>query len=155
MSEEKKNIKEMTFREAMDELNRTVELLEGDTLELEESLEKYKHGVVLLAHLKGELNNAQVQVEELMGKIEAEGRKSVMEGVPTALPSLVKSIRIQEKAAGIGFPSQRGEQLKKELLPEGEDDEAWGELLFDLVAEANKRGINVDNALEKAKGFFH
>ena len=72
MSEEKKNIKEMTFREAMDELNRTVELLEGDTLELEESLEKYKYGVELLAHLKGELNNAQVQVEELMGKIEAE-----------------------------------------------------------------------------------
>lgn len=83
-----------------------------------------------------------------------EGRKSVMEGVPTALPSLVKSIRIQEKAAGIGFPSQRGEQLKKELLPEGEDDEAWGELLFDLVAVANKRGINVDNALEKANMRF-
>lgn len=72
MSEENKNIKEMSFREAMDELNRTVELLEGDTLELEASLEKYKYGVELLAHLKSELNCAQVQVEELMGKIEAE-----------------------------------------------------------------------------------
>ena len=72
MTNETKNIKDMTFREAMDELNKTVTLLEGDTLELEESLEKYKFGVELLAHLKGELNNAQVQVEELMGKIEAE-----------------------------------------------------------------------------------
>ena len=72
MANENKNIKDMTFREAMDELNNTVSLLEGDTLELEESLEKYKYGVELLAHLKGELNNAQVQVEELMGKIEAE-----------------------------------------------------------------------------------
>ncbi|MDO5426704.1 MAG: exodeoxyribonuclease VII small subunit [Coriobacteriia bacterium] len=72
MANETKNIKDMTFREAMDELNKTVTLLEGDTLELEESLEKYKFGVELLAHLKGELNNAQVQVEELMGKIEAE-----------------------------------------------------------------------------------
>ena len=72
MANENKNIKDMTFREAMDELNNTVALLEGDTLELEESLEKYKYGVELLAHLKGELNNAQVQVEELMGKIEAE-----------------------------------------------------------------------------------
>ena len=72
MANETKNIKDMTFREAMDELNKTVALLEGDTLELEESLEKYKFGVELLAHLKGELNNAQVQVEELMGKIEAE-----------------------------------------------------------------------------------
>ena len=72
MENENINIKDMTFREAMDELNNTVTLLEGDTLELEESLEKYKYGVELLAHLKGELNNAQVQVEELMGKIEAE-----------------------------------------------------------------------------------
>ena len=72
MEQENKNIKEMTFREAMDQLNQTVELLEGDTLELEESLKKYKYGVELLAHLKAELNNAQVQVEELMGRIEAE-----------------------------------------------------------------------------------
>ena len=72
MTIETKNIKDMSFREAMDELNKTVALLEGDTLELEESLEKYKFGVELLAHLKGELNNAQVQVEELMGKIEAD-----------------------------------------------------------------------------------
>ena len=67
-----KNINELSFREAMDELNNTVSLLEGDSLELEDSLEKYKYGVELLAHLKLELNNAQVQVEELMGKIEAE-----------------------------------------------------------------------------------
>lgn len=67
---EEKNIKDLSFREAMTELNQTVELLEGDTLELEESLEKYKYGVELLSHLKAQLDNAQVQVEELMGKIE-------------------------------------------------------------------------------------
>ena len=67
---EAKNIKDLSFREAMTELNQTVELLEGDTLELEESLEKYKYGVELLSHLKAQLDNAQVQVEELMGKIE-------------------------------------------------------------------------------------
>lgn len=66
------NVSEMSFRVAMDELNKTVLLLEGNTLELEESLEKYKYGVELLAHLKKSLNNAQLQVEELMGKIEAE-----------------------------------------------------------------------------------
>lgn len=72
MNEMNKNINEMTFREAMEQLNNTVALLEGDTLELEESLERYKYGVELLAYLKSQLNNAQVQVEELMGKIEAE-----------------------------------------------------------------------------------
>ena len=68
--DEGKKIKDLSFREAMTELNQTVELLEGDTLELEESLEKYKYGVELLSHLKAQLDNAQVQVEELMGKIE-------------------------------------------------------------------------------------
>ena len=72
MDENKKNIEELSFREAMDELNSTVSLLEGDTLELEASLDKYKYGVELLAYLKIQLNSAQVQVEELMGKIEAE-----------------------------------------------------------------------------------
>lgn len=72
MELDQKNIEKMTFREAMDELNGVVELLEGDTLELEESLEKYKYGVELLSYLKKQLDGAQVQVEELMGKIEAE-----------------------------------------------------------------------------------
>lgn len=72
MEENNKNINEMSFRQAMDELNNTVALLEGDTLELEESLAKYKYGVELLAYLKARLDTAQVQVEELMGKIESE-----------------------------------------------------------------------------------
>ena len=72
MEEQTKNINEMTFRQAMEELNNTVALLEGDSLELEESLTKYKYGVELLSFLKGQLNNAQVQVEELMEKIEAD-----------------------------------------------------------------------------------
>lgn len=72
MENNKKNIEEMSFREAMDQLNNTVSLLEGDTLELEESLREYKYGVELLTHLKKQLDNTQVQVEELMGKIEAE-----------------------------------------------------------------------------------
>ena len=32
-----------------------------------------------------------------------EGKKSVLEGVPKGLPSLVKAQRIQDKAAGVGF----------------------------------------------------
>ena len=65
-----KKIEDMSFREAMDELNKIVTELESNTLELEDSLDKYKQGVELLAALKSRLNVAQVQVEELMGKIE-------------------------------------------------------------------------------------
>lgn len=75
-----------------------------------------------------------------------EGRKSVLEGVPASLPPLVKSVRLQEKAAGIGF---------KEIdtpaeLSEDMDSEQFGEMLFSLIHWAHDHGINADDALAGA-----
>ena len=61
---------DMTFREAMSELNGIVEALESNTLELEESLVKYEQGIALLRFLKESLNTAQQKVEVLMGELE-------------------------------------------------------------------------------------
>lgn len=61
---------DMTFREAMSELNGIVEVLESNTLELEESLVKYERGIALLRFLKESLNTAQQKVEVLMGELE-------------------------------------------------------------------------------------
>ena len=55
----------LTFREAMNELNSIVEQLESNTLELEESLVKYERGIALLRYLRASLNNAQQKVEIL------------------------------------------------------------------------------------------
>lgn len=75
-----------------------------------------------------------------------EGRRSVLEGVPASLPPLVKALRMQQKASGIGY--QRPEQ---DLTPcEGMTEEAFGDLLFALVHWANRHGINPDDALAKA-----
>lgn len=63
-------IEKMTFRQAMSELTNTVNLLEGNTLELEQSLKQYEYGVALLNSLQKRLNCAQQQVEELMGRVE-------------------------------------------------------------------------------------
>lgn len=60
----------LSFREAMNELNGIVEQLESNTLELEESLEKYERGVALLRYLRTSLNQAQQKVEVLMGELE-------------------------------------------------------------------------------------
>lgn len=60
---------DMTFREAMSELNGIVEALESNTLELEESLVKYERGIALLRFLKESLNTAQQKVEVLMGEL--------------------------------------------------------------------------------------
>ena len=68
---ELKNISDMTFREAMAELDRTVGVLESNTLELEDSLKAYERGVALLADLKARLTNAQQKVDTLMGQLDA------------------------------------------------------------------------------------
>lgn len=79
-----------------------------------------------------------------------EGRKSVLEGVPASLPPLVKAVRLQEKAAGIGF------QMPEEPLELNENmtEEQFGQLLFGLIHWAHNRGINADSALSKANHHF-
>lgn len=75
-----------------------------------------------------------------------EGRKSVLEGVPASLPPLVKAVRMQEKAAGIGY------KLPDDAvsLDQDMDETQFGDLLFRLVHWAHQRGINADDALCRA-----
>ena len=47
-----------------------------------------------------------------------EGKKSVLEGVPNGLPSLVKANRIQDKVAGVGFDWEKPEQVFEKLQEE-------------------------------------
>ena len=89
------------------------------------------------------------------------GNKRVLSGVPTALPSLIKSFRIQEKAANVGFDwEQRADvwnKVKEELkefeaeLQNNEDSKAeqeLGDVLFSIVNAARLYGLNPDTALE-------
>ena len=79
-----------------------------------------------------------------------EGRKSVLEGVPAGPPPLVKAVRLQEKAAGIGYSKiDNPSPLRDEM-----DEEQLGDLLFQLVHWAHERGINADDALSKANQRF-
>jgi len=66
-----KPIEELSFREAMAELDGIVGILESNSLELEESLKSYERGVALLSALKSKLNQAQQKVDVLMGELEA------------------------------------------------------------------------------------
>ena len=69
---DRKPIEELTFREAMAELDGIVRVLESNSLELEDSLVSYERGVSLLRALQGRLNEAQQKVEVLMGELEGE-----------------------------------------------------------------------------------
>lgn len=95
-----------------------------------------------------------------------EGKKSVLEGVPRSLPSLVKAVRIQDKARGVGFDwdneSQVWEKVNEELAEfKAEADansdkieEEFGDVLFSLINYARFKGINPDDALERTNRKF-
>ena len=67
-----KPVEELSFREAMAELDGIVGVLESNTLELEDSLASYERGVALLSALQGRLAEAQQKVDVLMGELAPE-----------------------------------------------------------------------------------
>ena len=100
------------------------------------------------------------------------GNSSVLEGVPKALPALVKAIRIQDKARGVGFDWEKKEQVwekveeemqefKKEFNveePSQIDQQKamaeFGDLLFSLVNYARFIDIDPEEALERTNKKF-
>lgn len=95
------------------------------------------------------------------------GNKTVLAGVPSSLPSLIKAYRIQEKAANVGFDWEQREdvwdKVKEELgeveaeMRKGDTDneeKEFGDLLFSIVNAARLYGVNPDTALEKTNRKF-
>lgn len=100
------------------------------------------------------------------------GNKSVLEGVPKSLPALVKAIRIQDKARGVGFDWERKEQVWEKVEEEMQEfknefnaasNEAinkekamaeFGDLLFSLVNYARFIDIDPEEALERTNKKF-
>jgi MazG family protein len=91
----------------------------------------------------------------------AEGKKSVLSGVPKSLPAMVKAMRLQEKAKQVGFEWETKEQVwekieeeKNELLyavNTGNDEqieEEAGDLFFSVINYVRFLNVDAENALE-------
>ncbi len=104
---------------------------------------------------------------EKLKQREKDGNKTVLSGVPVALPSLIKAQRVQEKARNVGFDWERPEdvwdKVDEELaelraeVERGDRDAAtseFGDFLFSLVNAARLYHINPDNALERTNRKF-
>ena len=95
-----------------------------------------------------------------------EGKKSVLEGVPSSLPALVKAARIQEKVKGIGFDWDNIDdvwaKVQEELnefhdevrLKSDKKEEEFGDLLFSLINYARFVDVNPENALSLTNNKF-
>ncbi len=114
-------------------------------------------------HIYGDILVAdEEEVKKNWEKIKLkEGKKSVLEGVPSGLPALVKANRIQDKAAGVGFdweaPEQVWEKVQEELKELHDEtnngtertiEREFGDVLFSMVNYARFLNINPENALE-------
>jgi exodeoxyribonuclease VII small subunit len=71
---------DLSFGEALGELETIVASLESGALELEDSLDRYERGVALLRSLQGRLAEAQQKVTVLLGELEVEAAEDASEG---------------------------------------------------------------------------
>jgi XTP/dITP diphosphohydrolase len=98
---------------------------------------------------------------------EKDGNKSVLSGVPSALPSLIKAYRIQDKARNVGFDWEDKQdvwakvheelgELEAELRKEDKENSTreLGDFLFSVINAARLYKLNPDNALEMTNRKF-
>ena len=129
--------------------------------------------------VKANTANEVLQTWEQRKTQEKDGNKTVLSGVPDALPSLVKAYRIQDKARNVGFDWKERRDVwtkAKEEIGEYEAEverifssaeteeekeaakrhatEEFGDVLFSLINAARLYKINPDNALEHTNQKF-
>lgn len=134
----------------------------GDVLEGINKKLIYRH-----PHVFGDVdvNGSPKKVEENWEALklkEKGGNKRVLEGVPAAMPALVKANRIQEKASGVGFDWEYKEQVWDKVKEEVNElsheidkvdkdkiEAEFGDLFFAMVNAARLYGVDPEAALER------
>lgn len=101
-------------------------------------------------------------------KLKEKGRsKRVMSGVPKIMPSIIKAMRMQDKARSVGFDWERKEhvwgKVEEEILELKEEfksgdlnrmEDEFGDVMFSLINSARLYDINPDDALERTNKKF-
>lgn len=118
-------------------------------------------------HIYGDVNaedEATVKANWEKIKLQEKGNQSVLGGVPKSLPALVKAMRIQEKARGVGFDWDNQGQVWDKVQEEMDEfleasnsvdrAEEFGDLLFSLINYARFVDINPEEALERTNKKF-
>lgn len=128
--------------------------------------------IVRHPHIYGDVDAQDAETvernwEQIKLKEKGKEKKTVLGGVPQSLPALIKAMRIQDKARGVGFDWEEKKQVwdkvEEEIREFREEEEAgdqnkaqdeFGDLLFSLVNYARFAGINPEEALERTNKKF-
>lgn len=126
----------------------------------------FRHPHVFGSTEVGDANEVAQNWEQIKLK-EKGGNKTVLAGVPAALPAMIKADRIQEKAANVGFDWEQPRQVWAKVREEVEElsqeidsmnreqmEEEMGDVLFSIINAARLYKINPENALEKTNKKF-
>ena len=121
-------------------------------------------------HIYGEMKaDSANEVHENWEKIklQTEGNRSVLGGIPSAMPALTKAYRIQDKVSGVGFDWDSKEQvwdkvqeelgeLKAEVEAGSQErvEEEFGDVLFSLINYSRFLNVHPEDALEKTNRKF-
>ncbi len=138
----------------------------GDVMTTLSEKLKFRHPHIY-GDVKADTAEAVLQNWEQIKLKEKGGNKTVLAGVPAALPALIKANRIQEKARNVGFDWEEKEQVWEKVKEEMSEVEAeikngnhegaeeeFGDLLFSVVNAARLYGVDPENALEKTNRKF-
>lgn len=128
--------------------------------------------IVRHPHIYGDLDAQDAETvernwEQIKLKEKGNQKKTVLGGVPKSLPALIKAMRIQDKARGVGFDWEKKQQVWDKVEEEMQEfrheeetgdrekaQEEFGDLLFSLVNYARFAGINPEEALERTNKKF-
>ena len=121
----------------------------------------------IFGDVKAETAEQVAENWEQLKRREKGGNKTVLSGVPAALPSLIKAYRIQDKARNVGFDweerSQVWDKVKEEIgefeaevenMDKDKAEAEFGDVMFSLINAARLYKINPENALERTNQKF-
>ena len=121
----------------------------------------------VFGEVKADTADKVIENWEQLKMKEKDGNKTVLSGVPSALPSLIKAYRIQDKARNVGFDWEDRKDVWKKVKEEISEFEAevenmdkdkaeaeFGDVMFSLINAARLYKINPDNALERTNQKF-
>lgn len=96
-----------------------------------------------------------------------EGKRTVLSGVPKSLPSMIKALRLQEKAKQVGFEWEITQQVKEKLMEELDElqevvdsneqekiKDEFGDVLFSMINYARFLNIDPEDALARTNNKF-